>query len=376
MFPAIDAGIPSLSCDSGAALRKTNRSQHASPSRIERRLSMGLIRTRTIDNLAEVRSTKATRTRASAPAADLLARLWVYQRERFPILAHGVLIGAFSLSAVSFSALLRGSETFPRWSSVAVAFLGAFFFFLQLRIADEFKDFEEDARWRPYRPVPRGLVSLRELAIVALASAVIQMSLAAALAWRLLLLNVLVWVYLALMTREFFVRDWIVKRPITYLWTHMLILPMVDFYATACDWAADRSTPPSGLFWFLAVSFFNGIALEIGRKVRAPEDEEEGVRTYSALWGRRKAVVAWLGALMVTGACAVIAADRINFLWPVTTMLAVLFGLAVWLGVSFGVRPRAGVARWIEHGSGIWTLILYLSLGVVPLLLRIQWGTQ
>ena len=37
---------------------------------------------------------------------------------------------------------------------------------LQLRLADEFKDFEEDSRYRPYRPVPRGLVSLRDLAWV------------------------------------------------------------------------------------------------------------------------------------------------------------------------------------------------------------------
>ena len=34
-------------------------------------------------------------------------RWWVYQRERFPIFAHGLLIAAFSFSAVSFSMLLR-----------------------------------------------------------------------------------------------------------------------------------------------------------------------------------------------------------------------------------------------------------------------------
>ena len=38
-----------------------------------------------------------------------------------------------------------------------------------------------------------------------------------------------------------------------------------------------------GLFWFLIVSFFNGVVVEIGRKIRAREDEEEGVETYSSL---------------------------------------------------------------------------------------------
>lgn len=88
-------------------------------------------------------------------------RWWVYQRERFPVFAHGALIAAFSASAVCYSALVRGADRVAL-GSLAVAFGTAFLFFLQLRIADEFKDFAEDARFRPYRPVPRGLVTLRE----------------------------------------------------------------------------------------------------------------------------------------------------------------------------------------------------------------------
>ena len=60
------------------------------------------------------------------------------------------------------------------WSPSSRALL----FFLQLRIADEFKDFEDDARYRPYRPVPRGLVTLRELAWVGVGAAAIQLALA------------------------------------------------------------------------------------------------------------------------------------------------------------------------------------------------------
>src|SRR5207248_6857252 len=115
-------------------------------------------------------------------------RWWVYQRERFPVLAHGLLIAAFSSSAVCFSAILRGRELYPdaqvqtpaepSWRSLLVAFVTAFFFFLQLRIADEHKDYDEDARYRPYRPVPRGLVTLRELAVVFALGALVQLGLA------------------------------------------------------------------------------------------------------------------------------------------------------------------------------------------------------
>src|SRR5262249_52383299 len=109
--------------------------------------------------------------------SSFLGRLWVYQRERFPLLGHGLLIAAFSFSAVCFSRLLRAEAGWPGWPAAVVAFLTSFLFFLQLRIADEFKDFDEDSRYRPYRPVPRGLVSLYELGWVGVGAAVVQLAL-------------------------------------------------------------------------------------------------------------------------------------------------------------------------------------------------------
>src|SRR6185503_3124011 len=114
-------------------------------------------------NVSAAASGRRTRRAGRQPMAN---RWWVYQRERFPVLAHGLLIAAFSFSAISYSSVLRGAA--PGWPAALTAFASCFLFFLQLRIADEFKDFDEDARWRPYRPVPRGLVRLRELAVVGL----------------------------------------------------------------------------------------------------------------------------------------------------------------------------------------------------------------
>src|SRR2546423_14666725 len=129
-------------------------------------------------------------------------RWWIYQRERFPVIAHGLLIAAFSSSAVCFSALLRSQQIYrikiPHPLSLLVAYATAFLFFLQLRIADEFKDFEEDSRYRPYRPVPRALIKLRELSWVFAMGAAIQLGLALWLQPRLAILLGITWVYLAL----------------------------------------------------------------------------------------------------------------------------------------------------------------------------------
>lgn len=296
------------------------------------------------------------------------ARWWVYQRERFPVFAHGVLILAFSASAVCLSSLLRGGAGWPAAGAFAVAFVSSFISFLHLRLADEFKDFDEDCRYRPYRPVPRGLVTLRELGVLWVATGALQLLLAAALSWRLIPLLLVTWIYLGLMSREFFCREWLKKRPFTYMWSHMLIMPLIDLYATACDWMIADGRPPAGLFWFVLVSFLNGFVIEIGRKIRLPKDEETGVETYSVVWGRGRAVAAWWVVLILTGAAAVVTSAKISFLLPVVVVLGVLLLAAGAVG-SLHLRDRIG-GRAFEAVSGVWTLSLYLMLGVIPMAVR------
>lgn len=297
-------------------------------------------------------------------------RWWVYQRERFPVFAHGVLIAAFSFSAVSFSRLVRGAEGAPVMAAIVVAFGTAFLFFLQLRIADEFKDFDEDARFRPYRPVPRGLVTLRELGLLGAGAAAAQFALCLWLDPSLVILLAVAWTYLAAMSKEFFVGEWLKTRHVLYMFSHMMIIPLVDLYATACDWWPAGEGVPRGLGWFLAVSYTNGIVIETGRKIRTPVDEEHGVNTYSALWGPKRAAFVWLTAMTCTAIFAVGAATHIHFVVPVAVTLGGLLLLALATVVGFLKQPRAGGGKRIENLSGVWTICMYLILGAIPLAWR------
>ena len=298
-------------------------------------------------------------------------RRWiVYQRERFPLVAHAPLIAAFSISAVCYSSLLRGRVALPPAGALLVAFGTALLFFLQLRIADEFKDVEDDARYRPYRPVPRGLVSLRELAWLAAGAAVVQLALALWFEPALVRFLLLAWVYLALMTREFFAAAWLKARPIAYMASHMIILPLIDLYATACDWwPAGLRRPPAGIGWFLAVSYCNGMVVEIGRKIRAPHDEETGVDTYSALWGAERAAMAWAGAVAGTALCAWQAAEAIGTGRAMAVFLSTAVAACAAAAIAYARQPTTRSARVVEHMAGVWTLLMYLSLGAVPLVL-------
>jgi|TARA_B110000914_G_scaffold209715_1_gene208279 4-hydroxybenzoate polyprenyltransferase len=286
-------------------------------------------------------------------------RWWTYQKERFPVLANGLLIAAFSSCAVFYSSALSKGPL-PNISMFLVAFVTCFIFFLQLRIADEFKDAEEDAVYRPYRPVPRGLITLRQLGWLFVLGAIIQLSLALWFSPKLLIILIIAWLYLALMSVEFFCRDWLKARPITYLWTHMLIMPIVDLYATACYWQPSLDFPPKGLLWFLAASFTNGLVIEFGRKIRPPGDEETGVPTYSKLWGPQKATTAWIICLNFTFVFALLAAVQVDVVLPVAGILSLFL-------ITFPFLQKPG--KRLELLSALWTLALYLTLGILPLAL-------
>ena len=294
---------------------------------------------------------------------------WVtYQRERFPLAAHAPLVAAFSASAVCFSSLVRGHVALPPPSTLVIAFVTALLFFFQLRVADEFKDLEDDTRYRPYRPVPRGLVTLRELGWLGVIAAAIQLVLALWLDPTIVWILALAWVYLALMTREFFAPAWLKRHPVVYMTSHMVILPLVDLYATACDWwVSGHHQLPRGLYWFLIVSYLNGLVIEIGRKVRLPGDEETGVETYSALWGTGGAIRAWMIAVLATAFAAWRAAARIGMAAPMLVLLALLVAGCIVVSLRVVRSHASGRGKAIELMSGVWTIFMYVGLGAAPL---------
>ena len=179
----------------------------------------------------------------------------------------------------------------PDGYTLMIAFVSTFVFFLQLRIADEFKDYDDDLAHRPYRPVQRGLVRLSELRRIAFAGAVIQFALVLWISPHILLPLFIVWAYMLLMTKEFFVPNWLKRRPVIYLLSHMLMMPLIYLFITACDWKSTGQVIPYDVAWLLGMGFFNGLVIDIGRKIRSPQDEEHGVDTYSGLWGPARATL-------------------------------------------------------------------------------------
>lgn len=296
-------------------------------------------------------------------------RWWVYQRERFPLLSFGLLAAVLAYSVLCFSALAAGASVPPDAQVFIPATLSVFLFFALMRIADEFKDCEDDRRHRPYRPVPRGLVKLEELGRIGAIAALGQLLLAAWFDPEIVSLLFLAWLYLGLMTVEFFVPKWLKARPFAYLVSHMPMVGFITLYASAHYWLPGRGGPPSGLIWLIAASVFFGTMLEIARKIRAPIDEEPGVDTYTRVWGRRRAVLAWLSAFGLAGISALAAATLIGITPEFALGLGALSSAALLSSWQFLRRPAGQRARRIEALSGVVTLAAYAGLGPLVFLL-------
>lgn len=297
----------------------------------------------------------------------LAQRLWIYQAERFPLAKTVPLLACFSAASITLSAVLS-DRPLPSLSAYVIGFLLVFTLFFQMRVADEVKDGGDDAKYRPERPIPRGLVTLR--LIVWLGAATLPLGIALAL-WHgagLIWLLLLTWGWLAAMTFEFGAPAWLKARPVLYLLSHMAIMPLIDVLLTGIEWMPHGSAAPA-LWLFIALSFSNGCVLEIGRKLWAPEHERVGVDTYSGLWGPKRAAAVWLGFV------------GISALLLLGVGIATGHGFAIGLIGAFGVlvcahaarnyatAPTAKSEKQMDTFAGLWVFGCYATAGFLPLAL-------
>ncbi len=296
--------------------------------------------------------------------ASLFQRLWVYQSERFPLAKTMPLLAVFSAASISVSAQMSG-RPLPHWSAFLVGFILAMVLFFQMRVCDEYKDLEDDQAFRPKRPIPRGLVSLWTI----ISLGFLTVPIAAVVAWLwyppILWLLLLVWLWLAAMTAEFGVPEWLKSHPILYLVSHMAIMPLIDLLLTGVEWMPNGIPVPQ-LWMFLALSGVNGCVLEIGRKLWAPENEIAGVETYSGLWGPQKATWVWLGCVGLSYALLVGVGVATGVAWASFAIGAVGFVVCLQSAIVYLRTKTSASQQRMDTIAGLWIFLCYATAGFLP----------
>jgi 4-hydroxybenzoate polyprenyltransferase len=212
--------------------------------------------------------------------------LAAYLAERFPLLGHGILICAYYSSNQFLARVLTEPGRPMRYDlSSLLGALTLFLFFFHLRVFDEHKDYAEDCLHYPQRVLQRGLITLRDLKVLGGIAIGLEIAFCAARGLAPLAAWVVAFGFSVLMLQEFFVRDWLKRHFLVYAVSHLLVMPFLSLLVFAFatgrwPWLA----PP--WFWMYAwVGFFVTFNWEVSRKIRAPEDEIEGVETYTKIFG-------------------------------------------------------------------------------------------
>src|SRR5690606_33509112 len=168
-------------------------------------------------------------------------------------------------------------------------------------------------------------------------------------------------VYLFLMHNEFFVHEYLNKRQILYVISHMMIIPHVDLYASAFEWQGE-GPDIVGLSWFFALSFFNGLTLEFGRKIQSPNNQEHNAYSRSMGFEKSMQIFRWvlsIGFLLAMGAAGYCSMSVWHYV-----LFAILYVLCLAFSIKFSKDKSIKNAKNFEKLSGIWAVMMYLNLGL------------
>ena len=315
----------------------------------------------------------------------------IYLNERFPLGKNSFFVLIFTLSGYIYTSLLYNSKIMYLFTNgvkigifqykIIALFIIIFMFFFQLRITDEFKDYEEDLKYRAYRPVQRGIISLKTLGKTGIATVIIQIMLAHVIDPEIIYFMIFVWIYMFLMAKEFFIKKWLTKRILIYALSHVVIMVFITLVIVE----ATQYIVPKNIFdvfilqWYrhnidfaliplFVLNYLNGIVLEIGRKTRRADEEEHGVQTYSKLWGRKKAVIV-LSLLFVIEYLLVILGlthtYKEYFFFGGLTLLVILI-VSIYFMIKFLKKDLSG--KIVETVSGLWIIFSSMCMGLLPYL--------
>lgn len=292
-------------------------------------------------------------------------RLRAYLAERFPVLGHGVLILSFySSNQFLAHALDTPGEPMQYDFGSLCGYLTLLCFFLHLRVFDDHKDYAADCRYFPDRVLQRGIVTLGELKLLGGAAIALEFGLAALCGPGPLIAVAAAFVFSLLMLKEFFVSNWLKQRFLVYASVHMLIMPLLalvvfSFATRRFLWEAP------GWYWLYSfVGFFVAFNWEVSRKIRSPEEEIEGVDTYTQLFGTYGAAYLVLAIRLIDTGLVTLVGVHLGLSAWFFVLLALLFLVCMVGFFQFRFRTSPATARRMELYAGIYVFAFDLALAV------------
>jgi 4-hydroxybenzoate polyprenyltransferase len=139
----------------------------------------------------------------------------------------------------------------------------------------------------------------------------------------------------------------------------LLALVVYGFAVGRPPWEA----PP--LYWLYAfVGFFVAFNWEISRKIRAPEEEREGVDSYTKVFGTYGAAWAVLLVRVVDTAMVAVVGYRLGLAPWFYAVLVALFAVCLVGFLRYRLRTSVKTARAMEAYAGFYIVAFDITLAV------------
>lgn len=210
-----------------------------------------------------------------------LSSRWIqFTSERFPLGSHMAMICLFCLS---HQALLK--EAIDYQSIIIILIVTSFFF--RLRLFDELKDYQTDIIQNPDRPLPRGLLSEKDLKKALPILVIFELILMAIISIYGIIFMLITTLYSFLMYNEFFLSRHLNNKLTTYAITHTFVTVLLSLTLFSALHSSFHLQLDFVLFSLSTWPLFN--IFEFTRKTFA-SSEEKSVQTYSNVWGKKGAI--------------------------------------------------------------------------------------
>tara|TARA_R110002072_G_scaffold64203_7_gene159910 strand:+ start:77210 stop:78157 length:948 start_codon:yes stop_codon:yes gene_type:complete len=235
--------------------------------------------------------------------------------------------------------------------------MGTAVFFLKLRFYDEIKDYELDLEIKPYRPLPRGLLTPFDVKKGIENCIVLEIIFFSACGKPGLLMILVSIGYSLLMYNEFFIPKLIRPHLTTYATTHTVVtlfLSLTIFSALGGQWVWNMDPD---FYYFALMNWILFNIFELGRKTFQPEEEKNAIESYSKVWTRP-------GAFLLVLAQAILASYLLLqvstlYFFDIQNYLIGTLILLVIIGLVYIFIPKKSTGHIYRAFSSLFIIIFY-----------------
>ena len=291
---------------------------------------------------------------------------WQFTKERFEPGSHLTMIVVFLLAHILVIKPVLTVQT--GLLNNMVLLIGVIAFYFKLRLYDEVKDYELDVVINKTRPLPRGLLTHKDMYRGMLACIVIELICFGSQGLQSFITISIAILYSLLMYKEFFIADKIRPYLTTYALVHTIVTTLLSFsiFSFLSNESLFQVVSNPTLLSFALANWLLFNIFEFGRKTFASSEERKNVDTYSSLFGRTGAVILVVSQALITHymALTLSGANHLFLLWGFGILLLVL----ALLSFRYITTDTPKAAKNYRLFSSVYIVVFYLILIIAHLI--------